>query len=614
MKILKILLISIVILISLLLTAGIIFIKTFDLNRFKPQIISQANKALNRRVNFEKMSLSFSLRRGINLKISNLLISDESAFEKNDFLAVKDIFVAIDVLKYIFKKEVNVTNVLIDSPSMTIIRQKDGIVNVQTSVQSVQAGKESATFPRLKPPLAIPAILISSLNVSNGAVTFIDHSFEPPLRLGISDVRFSMSKISLTESFPFIAEAAILNDKRNIKLEGKASIDLKTNEITISEVKGTLELSDIRMEKIPVAFPMTKGAVFPESLKGKAQILIKNLTAGPNGLIGLTADIVLNDGVLRFKEMALPIENVAMNVNITEKKIIFDKASLVIGKGKITASGAIDNYLAAQEYNIDADAQNLKLQDLLAQDKSPVKVEGLASAKMKLKGQGFTPQALQSTLSGEADISIVQAMLKDLNVFRTVLDKISVIPGLAQRIEAGLPQAFKQKLTQPDTVLSDIKLPVTLENGRLLTKDAALGAEEFMFKGNIETGFDGSYFLEGSFLIPQEISASMVARLPELQYLLNESKQIYIPLKISGKAGNPKFKVDAEYIAKRVFTNQATEQLFKAIDKALGTKENTNPAEQNTPETQQNTPQADLEKKSATQERVRKIIDSIFKK
>jgi len=43
-------------------TVGLfIFIKTFDVNRFKPQIIAAAQNALNRSVNFDDIALKISL-------------------------------------------------------------------------------------------------------------------------------------------------------------------------------------------------------------------------------------------------------------------------------------------------------------------------------------------------------------------------------------------------------------------------------------------------------------------------------------------------------------------------------------------------------------------------
>jgi len=417
------------------------------------------------------------------------------------------------------------------------------------------------------------------------------------------------SDISLTNPFPFIVEASVLSSNKNVKLEGKAQIDIKTGEMTIFDLKATTELSDIDLKKIPAVFPPAKDFIFPESINGKADILLKTLTAGSKGLSVLIADASLTNGGLNFKEMALPIKDVTAHMDITEKKITLDGTSFAIGEGIINVSGLLEDYLAKQEYSFDADVQNLRIQDLLLKEKFPAKVEGVASGKVNLKGRGFGPEALKSSLSGTADLSVRQAKLKDINVLRTVLEKISFIPGLAQKVEAGLPERYKQKLTQADTVMSDFHLPVALENGRIVVKDLVLGADEFIFQGSAEVGLDSAYTLEGSFLIPQELSAGMVAQVPELQYLLNNEKQVYFPLKISGKAGGLQFNVDAEYIAKRLLVNQAEQQLMKVIDRAIGNKEETpNAAGPDAPPT-------DAEKKpKVLDERIGSIIDTIFKK
>ncbi len=606
MKIFKIALISIAGLIVLVVMAMVIFIKTFDVNRYKPQIIGEASKALARQVDFQKAYLGISLFRGIELKISNLSISEDPAFGKGEFLAVKDILVGVDVWGYILQKKISITSILIDSPKITLIRQKDSSFNVQTIAKPAEAGKEIVKSSPATAALAIPAILISSIKTINGALTYIDYSFEPPLRLEALDLTSTVSKVSLTAPFPFVVETAVLSAKKNIRLEGKASFDLKTNEVTITKLKGATELSDILMNKIPSAFPMTKGAVLPASLKGNLGLTMDKLIAGPKGLGALAADCALANGILQFKELASPLKDMAATVKITENKISFDKVSVAIGEGLINAKGAIEDYLAKQDYSASVDIKDLKLQDLIALDKSPVKVEGLAAGKINIKGSGFSPEALKSSLSGNADLSVVKAKLKNINVLRAVLDKISVIPGLSQKIEAGLPEKFKQKLTAKDTVLADIKLPVVIENGRVIVKDMSLGADEFLFKANGEAGLSGDYSLEGSFLIPQELSASMVAAVSQLQYLLNEENQIYIPLKVSGNAGEMKFRVDLQYIAQKLVANQAKQQLFKALDKALGTKE---PAA-----TEQNAASSDSNKKSATEEAVGNLLNSIFKK
>jgi len=607
MKILKFLLLSIAVLILLLVVAAIVFVKTFDVNRFKPQIINQVSRALSREVDFGKAKLGISLIRGISLAVNNLAICEDPVFGKGEFLAVKDVSLGVDALGYIFQKKISISSILIDSPRITIIRQKDGSLNVQSLAKAAAIEKEKEAVKPVPAAalMAVPAILISSIKGDKGRVMFIDHSFEPALRLEISDLNFSVSKISLTGAFPFVIEGAVLSSKKNIRVEGRAHININENVVTIFDLKGTTELSEILLKEIPVSFPMAKGAVLPLSLKGKVDMILEKLIVGPKGLTDLSGDVTVANGSMQFKELASPVQDIGMNIKITEKKILFDRISAAIGEGLINGSGSIEDYLVQQDYSASVNVQNLKLQDLIAMAQATVQAEGIASAKIKVKGQGLFPEALASGLSGEADISVTKAKLKDINVLRTVLDKISVIPGLAEKIEANLPERFKQKLTQKDTVVSDIKLPVVVENSRFIVREAVLGSDEFLFKGKGQAGLDGAYSLEGSFLIPQELSMAMVASVKELQYLLNEEKQIYIPLKVSGKAGALDFRVDAQYIAQKLLTDEAKQQIFKALDKALGVP---SPGEQDA------TPQDASQEKSAVKEAVGSLLDKILKK
>ena len=573
MKILKIALISIGALIVVAVTAAIIFIKTFDVNRYKPQIIGEATKAMSRRVDFAKADLGVSLIQGISLKISDFSIAEDPEFGKGNFLSVKEISVGVDALGYLLRKKVEISSIIINSPQITIIRKKDGSINAQTLAKPAQAGKELVKSSPATAAMVLPAIMISTIKNLNGTVNYIDYSFEPPIRLEVKEVNSTVSKVSLTQAFPFTASAAVLSDKKNISIEGKAQFDLKTNQVTISELKGIFELAEILMAKIPVAFPMAKGAILPSSLKGSLNFNLDKLTAGPDGLAGMSASAALTNTSLQFKELASLIQNVAADVKISEKNIALEKASAKINEGLITATGGLEDYLVKQDYRFEGEIKDLKLQELIVQDKSPVKVEGIVSGKIKIKGAGFSPEALKTSLSGNADIAVIKVKLKDFNVLRTVLDKISLLPGLAEKIEAGLPDKYKQKLAQKDTVLSDIKLPVIIENGQLVARDLSLGSEEFLFQGSGKAGFSGAYSLEGSFLIPQELSASMVGQVSQLQYLLNEKQQIFIPLKISGKAPALKLDVDSKYIAEKLMQNQVKQQLFRALEKAVGSKD-----------------------------------------
>jgi uncharacterized protein involved in outer membrane biogenesis len=582
MKVFKITLIVFIVL-FLVLTAGLaIFLATFDINRYKSQIVSQAGKVLQRSVDFEKAKLAVSLRQGVNLRVSNLVISDDPAFSKGAFLTIQSAALSVDVLAYILRKQVNVSGITIDGFRVTLIRQKDGSLNAASIAQpsvGVGNGENPASAPA---PMALPAIFITSVQGTNGALTYIDRSFEPPVQLEVSDLNITLTKFSLVDAFPFVAEAAVLSARKNIRVEGKAQVNLKTNEVTLSDVHGGVDLAQLLLEQIPTAFPMAKNMPLPLKLQGAARFNAEKMTAGPAGLVFLAGDISVADGLLQFKQLALPVKNVLLHAKVTQAQILFDAVSASIGDGTIKGTGSLDDYFATQKFTMALNADNLKLEDLISADMLPVKAQGLAACRLQVQGAGFTQQALASGLSGAGSATAKNIVLKDVNVFRSVLGKVSVIPGLMEKIEAVLPDKYKQALTQKDTALSDIELPVTIENSRLIIKDMTVSAEAFLINGRTELGFDGAYSLEGSFLIPADLSAAMVVRVPELQYILNETQQILIPVKVRGKAPEIKLSVDAAYMAQKLFTNQAKTELLKVIDKALGSKSQ-NPASSNTP-------------------------------
>ena len=624
MRILKRVLLVLVVLVLVVVVAAVIFVKTFDVNRYKPQILRQAKAALGRDVDFEKANLAFSFAHGVRLEVARLTVSEDPVFGTGDALAVGNVSLGVDALGYLFQKKVSISDIVIDAPRVTIIRQKDGSLNVQ-SLAGAAGGARPAAGPAAlaSAPLALPVLLISSLKVAGGSVTYVDHSFEPAVTLEISDLSASVSRISLTEPFPFVVEGAVLSAKKNVRLEGKAQFDLKTKEVTLSGLKADTDLSQLLLEKIPVVFPMAQGAVLPVSLEGKASVTAEKLTAGPSGLAGLAADVVVTDGGLRFKELPAPIHDVQASAHITASTVHLEKATAKIAGGAVQAAGVLEDYLTVRKFDMNVDAEGLKIQDLLPADTSAVKVEGLAAGHANVKGQGLSPDALSTSLSGDGKISVAGVRLRDINVLRKVLDKISVLPGLAERVEANLPDRYKEKLTQADTVLSDIELPFQVKNGRLLVPDTVLRADEFLFQGSTEAGLDGTFSLMGSFYIPGELSAAMVAGVPELQYLLDEKQQIYFPLKVSGNAAKMDVNVDKEYIGKKLLENQAKVQLLKVIDKAIGAEgpEAASSGPQGAAETADAAGQGAAvpasdgsQKSSATQELVSSVLGTIFNK
>lgn len=617
MKKLKIFLIVFAGLILILIVAAVILLMSFDINHYKTQIVSQASAALGRGVDFEKARLTVSLKQGASIKITNLRIAENPAFGKDDFLVVKEASLAIDVSGLIFNKKVDVLGILIDSPRIRIIREKDGSLNVGSLAEVGKKEQVPGKTIAAASPAELPALLISSLRITDGTLVYIDRVLDPALSLETSQIGLEARKISLTAPFPLTCQAAVLSNQNNLYAEAMVEPDLKKNAVHISNLKGVLDLSRIKPDKIPAYFPMAKDISLPTSLKGQLQISDGSFSIEEKKPPLFLIQGSLNDGFIKLKELASPIEKIFLLWWVDQNRLYLDKFSATLGTGKIKASGEIINYLSAQEsdlktaqeYDLKADLDELLLQDVIIQDKSEVKIEGIVSGLLELTGRGLSPQDFQTKLNGRGELSVVKPLLKNINVLRTVLDKIGAISGLSQRLEANLPERYKQKLTQKDTVLSDISLPIVVSNGRLTMQQIVLGADEFRFEGWGNAGFDGAFVLEGAFLIPQDLSQAMVAAASQLKYLLSAGNQIYIPLRVSGNAARLEFTVDAAYIASKLLVEQGKKQLLKVLDKALGIEEKSNQGqEDDLPQEQR--PQ---QEGAATEEAVEGILHEIFR-
>lgn len=609
MKMVKVIVISLAALIVLLVAAAVIAVNVIDVNRFKPQIIEQAGKALSRRVDFQSVRPRIGFN-GVGLKINGLTVGEDPGFGKGDFFSVKSVSVGVDALAYLFRREIAITGVVIDQPDVTLIRARDGAVNAQTIAQPPAQPGQAAPGQAQPAAAAIPLLTVSSLKVQNGNVKYIDRSFDPPLSMEVKDLSLNVSRLSLSDPFPFSAEARVLGNQQNVRVEGKCRLDPDKLNARIFDLKASADLSRVNLTEIAKSIPVVPAQALPQELKGSLELTLKEAVAGTPGLVSLDAAVSLDNGLAKFKEMAVPVKDIAARGRISEKDLLLDSFSASVGRGTVKASGRLKDYLAGQDYDFAFSAEKLSIADLAGQEQLPVKAEGMLSANGRVKGRGFTAEALRQNLAGEANADVAGARLKGVNVLAVVLDRLAIIPGLGESIKSGLPEEYQQKLRQKDTVFSDFIIPATIANGRVIIQDTAIASEGlFTFKGKGEAGFDGAYTLEGSFFVAPELSQAMAGRVGQLQYLLNEQQMLFIPLKVSGSAGERmQFNVDAAYITRKLLENQARQQILKGLDKIFGGQEQGPP-----PEAQGQGQQSQAQPQQGERQEVREAVDKLLK-
>ena len=195
--------------VAALLVIAIVLIPFFvNADTFRPMLQDQLSTALGRRVTLGH--ISFSLFSG-SLVAENIAIADDPAFSAAPFIQAKSLHIGIETGPFLFHRQVRITNLTVDSPSIQLIHAQDGRWNFSS------LGGAASTSPQQ--PSAIPNLTVGELKITNGSATVssIPATGKP---LSYTAVNLDIKQFAFDKSFPFQLSAS---------LPGSGSFDLSGN-------------------------------------------------------------------------------------------------------------------------------------------------------------------------------------------------------------------------------------------------------------------------------------------------------------------------------------------------------------------------------------------------
>ena len=200
-----------------LLLVAVILPFVIDANRFRPEIESSLNSALNRKVDIGNIRLSI-LSGGV--VVENISISDDPSFNTGPFLKAKSLSVNLEMLPLIFSRAVHVTGLTIDQPSVTLLRSPAGAWNFSTlgatqpQTQTKNAGSASSSSG------SSTDVSVRSFSLKNGTIV-VGHTGADARPHTYDQVNLKASDLSYTTQFPFDLTARTPGNG-TLKLTGKA--------------------------------------------------------------------------------------------------------------------------------------------------------------------------------------------------------------------------------------------------------------------------------------------------------------------------------------------------------------------------------------------------------
>ena len=199
---------------------------------FRPTVESQLSSAIGRKVTLGK--LSFSLLSG-SLVAEDIVIADDPAFSSVPFIQAKKLDVGVEILPFLLHREVRITKLNIDTPSIQLIQHASGKWNFSS------IGGTSSPSTSAQQPGSIPNLSVDELKISNGSaiVSSIPVTAKP---FEYSDVNLTVKQFAFDKSAPFDLSAK-LPAGGSLKLTGKAG-PISQKDTTQTPFEATLTMRE----------------------------------------------------------------------------------------------------------------------------------------------------------------------------------------------------------------------------------------------------------------------------------------------------------------------------------------------------------------------------------
>ncbi|MBW2488604.1 MAG: AsmA family protein [Deltaproteobacteria bacterium] len=190
-----------------------------DIRDYKPEIEKLITDKTGRPFSIGD-DLSLSLFPWAGVSFSDAQLGNVSGFAEKEFVSVKSFEVRVKLLPLI-SKNIQVKRFILNEPSITLVKNKDGRVNWDPIVPAADKTaapkkKETSEAPSAGAGLPIKDLTVGECILKNGSAYYIDHSAQT--RKEITAVNLNLQNVSLDR--PITLSFAAQIDKQPITMDG----------------------------------------------------------------------------------------------------------------------------------------------------------------------------------------------------------------------------------------------------------------------------------------------------------------------------------------------------------------------------------------------------------
>lgn len=500
-----------------------------NVNSFRPEIESNLSSALGRPVTVGNLSLS--VLSG-SVEANDLSIADDPRFSSTPFIRAKSLKVGVELMPLIFSKQLNVTHLVIESPQISILRDRDGIWNFSSLGNHAQ--EPAKTTGRNGSAAGNQNLSVGKLEISDGTIVV---GSVPPRRSPITydKVNISIKNFSFTSSFPVVVSAGLPGGGL-LKIDGTAG-PIGPTDASLTPVQAKVELKKLDLSQSALVNPeagIAGSADFIGTLNSDGRDAKANGTLKASGL----------KLVAKGSPSSTPVQVVfIVDHNLQSLTGTLTQGDVTIGKGVAKLTGTYDMHGDTTSINMKIDGSSMPVDDL--QGMLPAVGVTLPTGS-QLKGGTL---AINLNAVGPIDKIVATGYVRLSNSALTgfsMASKLSAIPGLGkqsgndtviQNLSANV--RYAPDGTRLDSINVVIPSLATVTGAGTVSPSNAL---DFKMVANLSGAVGGGLTKvvgHGSGGIPVNVSGttSNPTVIPDMKGLVGNQIKSIVPGKSLGKVG-----------------------------------------------------------------------------
>lgn len=237
--------------------------------------------------------------------------------------------------------------------------------------------------------------------------------------------------------------------------------------------------------------------------------------------------------------LGLELQSMVAELRFDDGSLVFEEAAFDLYGGKHAGSFGIEIYDPDLPFKLADRLEGVDLDALLTAFSPDLggTVYGKANLSMDLGGRAGDPSP-DGTVAGDASLLVDDGRLSGVGLLGLISEKIAGAGGKA----AG---------DRVDTPFERLSADFKVENREMETSNLQFRSPDLNLDGKGRVTFEGGLDLDLVASFSPEVSASLVAKVPKLDFRVGNDGRLSIPLRLDGNIAGPGVSIDLEKILKQ---------------------------------------------------------------